>query len=46
MGDASCASWSTLPQKYPLYQTCHRRFKTWFELGVLLRKPCGAGLVG
>jgi transposase len=23
----SGASWSTLPRKYPSYQTCHRRFK-------------------
>jgi len=40
----SGASWSTLPRKYPSYQTCHRRFKTWHESGVLLRKLCGAGL--
>ena len=33
----SGASWSTLPRKYPSYQTCHRRFKTWHESGVLLR---------
>jgi len=33
----SGASWSTLPRKYPSYQTCHRRFKAWHELGVLLR---------
>ncbi len=25
----SGASWSTLPRKYPSYQTCHRRFKAW-----------------
>ncbi|WP_407639228.1 transposase [Caballeronia mineralivorans] len=23
----SGASWSTLPRKYPSYQTCHERFK-------------------
>lgn len=33
----SGASWSTLPRKYPSYQTCHRRFKAWYESGVLLR---------
>jgi transposase len=33
----SGASWSTLPRKYPSYQTCHRRFKAWHESGVLLR---------
>ncbi|KNH04568.1 Transposase [Candidatus Burkholderia brachyanthoides] len=32
----SGASWSTMPRKYPLYQTCHRRFKAWHESGVLL----------
>jgi transposase len=33
----SGASWSTLPRKYPSYQTCHRRFKTWHDSGVLGR---------
>ncbi len=33
----SGASWSTLPRKYPSYQTCHRRFKTWHDSGVLAR---------
>jgi transposase len=33
----SGASWSTMPRKYPSYQTCHRRFKAWHESGVLLR---------
>jgi transposase len=33
----SGASWSTLPRKYPSYQTCHRRFKTWHGSGVLAR---------
>ena len=33
----SGASWSTLPRKYPSYQTCHRRFKAWHESGVLAR---------
>ncbi|MDR5771808.1 MULTISPECIES: transposase [unclassified Caballeronia] len=39
----SGASWSTMPRKYPSYQTCHRRFKAWHESGVLLRKPCSVG---
>jgi transposase len=33
----SGASWSTLPRKYPSYQTCHRRFKAWHDSGVLGR---------
>ncbi|SAL20738.1 transposase [Caballeronia humi] len=33
----SGASWSTLPRKYPSYQTCHRRFKAWHDSGVLSR---------
>ncbi|BAO86716.1 transposase [Caballeronia cordobensis] len=46
----SGASWSTLPRKYPSYQTCHRRFKAWHESGVLLRvmtqlfRPSGESL--
>lgn len=27
--------WSSMPGKYPPYQTCHRRFKVWYESGVL-----------
>src|SRR5471032_76923 len=33
----SGASWSTLPRKYPSYQTCHRSFKAWHDSGVLAR---------
>ncbi|HXZ07136.1 MAG TPA: transposase, partial [Paraburkholderia sp.] len=33
----SGATWSAMPRKYPSYQTCHRRFKVWFESGVLRR---------
>ncbi len=33
----SGASWFTLPRKYPSYQTCHWRFKTWHYSGVLAR---------
>jgi len=33
----SGASWSTMPRKYPSYQTCHRRFKAWHDSGVLAR---------
>jgi len=33
----SGASWSTMPRKYPSYQTCHRRFKSWHDSGVLAR---------
>ena len=31
----SGATWSAMPRKYPSYQTCHRRFKAWYESGVL-----------
>jgi transposase len=31
----SGATWSALPGNYPSYQTCHRRFKLWYEAGVL-----------
>ncbi|MGI4812240.1 MAG: transposase [Janthinobacterium lividum] len=33
----SGASWSRLPNEYPSYQTCHRRFKNWHQTGVLKR---------
>ncbi len=29
------ARWKDLPKTYPSYQTCHRRFQKWVELGVL-----------
>jgi transposase len=28
------AQWSEMPNKYPPYQTCHRRYQEWVELGV------------
>jgi len=31
----SGATWSAMPRRYPSYQTCHRRFKAWYESGVL-----------
>jgi transposase len=33
----SGATWSSMPRKYPSYQTCHRRFKAWYDSGVLRR---------
>ncbi|MCP3707618.1 transposase [Paraburkholderia sp. CNPSo 3274] len=33
----SGATWSAMPRRYPSYQTCHRRFKTWHYNGVLKR---------
>ncbi len=27
--------WHDLPDRYPPYQTCHRRFQGWIEEGVL-----------
>src|SRR4051794_11085639 len=29
------APWKDLPERYPTYQTCHRRFQRWIEEGVL-----------
>lgn len=29
------APWHDLPERYPPYQTCHRRFQRWAEEGVL-----------
>src|SRR5829696_7562412 len=29
------APWHELPERYPPYQTCHRRFQRWVEEGVL-----------
>lgn len=31
------AAWSDLPNRYPPYQTCHRRFQQWCEDGTLER---------
>jgi transposase len=31
------APWHDLPKRYPLYQTCHRRFQQWIEEGLLSR---------
>ena len=31
------AQWSDLPDRYPPYQTCHRRYQAWVEQG-LMRK--------
>ena len=28
------APWKDLPEKYPSYQTCHRRFQEWVKAGV------------
>ncbi|WP_167337732.1 transposase [Paraburkholderia heleia] len=33
----SGANWSAMPRRYPSYQTCHRRFKTWHYTGALKR---------
>jgi transposase len=33
----SGAAWSSLPSRYPSYQTCHRRFKSWYLSGVFRR---------
>ena len=31
------APWKDLPQRYPPYQTCHRRFQQWVQQGVFER---------
>ena len=31
------APWKDLPDRYPSYQTCHRRFQEWVQAGVLER---------
>ena len=31
------APWKDLPQRYPPYQTCHRRFQQWAQQGVFQR---------
>ena len=31
------APWKDLPDRYPSYQTCHRRFQRWVDHGVLKR---------
>ena len=31
------APWKDLPQRYPPYQTCHRRFQQWVRQGVFSR---------
>jgi transposase len=31
------AQWADLPDRYPPYQTCHRRFQEWVGSGVLDR---------
>jgi transposase len=31
------APWADLPDRYPSYQTCHRRFQQWVRSGVMTR---------
>ena len=31
------AQWSEMPDRYPSYQTCHRRFQQWSRAGVMDR---------
>src|SRR5512136_3100469 len=33
----SGAPWKGVPQRYPPYQTCHRRFQQWVRQGVFQR---------
>ncbi len=34
------ARWQDLPDRYPSYQTCHRRFQGWVRTGVLEKVLC------
>jgi len=29
------AAWADLPERYPPYQTCHRRFQRWVRSGIM-----------
>ena len=31
------APWADLPERFPPYQSCHRRFQTWVKDGTLRR---------
>jgi|SRR5215469_18363415 len=31
------APWADIPERYPSYQTCHRRFQQWVRYGVMRR---------
>src|SRR5437764_15422740 len=31
------APWADLPERYPSFQTCHRRFQHWVRSGVMTR---------
>jgi transposase len=31
------APWADLPERYPSFQTCHRRFQQWVRSGVIAR---------
>jgi transposase len=31
----TAAPWADLPERYPPYQTCHRRFQQWVRSGVM-----------
>ncbi len=35
------APWKDMPDRYPPYQTCHRRFQRWTEMGILTRILAG-----
>ncbi|MEM5401181.1 transposase [Paraburkholderia sp. EG287A] len=32
---ATGSVWSKLPEQYPDFRTCHRRFKLWFDAGLV-----------
>ena len=36
------APWKDLPDRYPSYQTCHRRFQRWVRAGTLRARPASA----
>jgi transposase len=34
-GHRTGAPWFDLPERYPSYQTCHRRFQQWVRSGIM-----------
>ncbi|OLL28259.1 hypothetical protein BTH42_28645 [Burkholderia sp. SRS-W-2-2016] len=33
----SRSSWHAMPDRYPSFQTCHRRYRKWYDSGALKR---------
>ncbi len=39
----SGARWKDMPERFPSYQTCHRRFQEWQRSGLLMKALQGIG---